>query len=464
MSITLESLPSIAFSPDELLVLGTGSYTSTQLAKLCLGQRSKRNLQIAASISLAGSRSVNPIDRSRLNELVTMFEKLDRTAPQALERAIMYPLTGPRIALMLSTLLESDDGDSFLASIDTFARIVLSAAIFAEETFEADIPVGVGNVVLFPELGGALFLNADEGSYVHASVSAGACVVTTSSGSVLLEFDQTLISVIVSNKAEWRLFSRLVAEADGISSSLEVNDVDPFGLYGYANGFPLQILSDETVNEWQEIYQSTWRFLVHHHRSQAIAMSTVLHLVVPQVLPAGFKPTTSATVSESFGSLITAKPVDAASCGETLIHEFHHAKLSAIMDIQQLCSEDSRRLYYAPWREDARPLNGLLQGAYAFMGIATYWNVVRKFSVNETARSRGEYQVAVLRDQVAIALEQVISDERSLSSDGQHFVNGMAKQLAVLQDEKISSHVMQEAKRLNETVFATWKQRNHRVI
>ncbi|MBG0564890.1 aKG-HExxH-type peptide beta-hydroxylase [Actinoplanes aureus] len=34
--------------------------------------------------------------------------------------------------------------------------------------------------------------------------------------------------------------------------------------------------------------------------------------------------------------------------------------------------------YYALWRDDPCPLNGLLQGVYAFVGITDFWWVRRK--------------------------------------------------------------------------------------
>jgi uncharacterized protein len=56
-----------------------------------------------------------------------------------------------------------------------------------------------------------------------------------------------------------------------------------------------------------------------------------------------------------------------------LIHEFQHVKLGAVLDLFDLCDSADRRLFYAPWRDDPRPVEALLQGAYAHVGVADYW-------------------------------------------------------------------------------------------
>ena len=57
-----------------------------------------------------------------------------------------------------------------------------------------------------------------------------------------------------------------------------------------------------------------------------------------------------------------------------LVHECQHAKLNAVLDLIPLSRPDQAR-YYAPWREDPRPLGGLLHGAYAYLGVSDFWRV-----------------------------------------------------------------------------------------
>jgi hypothetical protein len=61
---------------------------------------------------------------------------------------------------------------------------------------------------------------------------------------------------------------------------------------------------------------------------------------------------------------------------ETLIHEFQHIKLCGLIDMLPLIQPSEER-GYAPWREDPRPMGGILQGVYAFTGIVRFWDVQR---------------------------------------------------------------------------------------
>jgi HEXXH motif-containing protein len=54
----------------------------------------------------------------------------------------------------------------------------------------------------------------------------------------------------------------------------------------------------------------------------------------------------------------------------TLVHEFQHSELSVVPDLTRLYDAGPDEFYYAPWRNDPRPFGGLLQGVYAFIGVA----------------------------------------------------------------------------------------------
>ena len=51
-----------------------------------------------------------------------------------------------------------------------------------------------------------------------------------------------------------------------------------------------------------------------------------------------------------------ALPADGETLALLLIHEFQHVKLGAVLDLLDLCDPADRRLFYAPWRDDPRPL------------------------------------------------------------------------------------------------------------
>jgi hypothetical protein len=89
---------------------------------------------------------------------------------------------------------------------------------------------------------------------------------------------------------------------------------------------------------------------------------------------------------------------------ETLVHEFQHLKLCGLMDMLPLIEPSDER-GYAPWREDPRPLGGILQGAYAFTGIVRFWNVQRRVETEPSDILRAN----VLCERWRLAIEQVTS-------------------------------------------------------
>jgi hypothetical protein len=61
-------------------------------------------------------------------------------------------------------------------------------------------------------------------------------------------------------------------------------------------------------------------------------------------------------------------------------------------------------LVYAPWRDDPRPLSGILQGIYAFVGIAGFWR--------HRANRLAEYEFALWRIQLLRVLGELREDPR----------------------------------------------------
>src|SRR5690606_21063095 len=81
----------------------------------------------------------------------------------------------------------------------------------------------------------------------------------------------------------------------------------------------------------------------------------------------------SASSGDAYGSMVVARPAGALALAETLVHEFQHSKLAALIHLFPLADDDRAERYYAPWRPDPRHLTGLLHGAYAFTGVAGFW-------------------------------------------------------------------------------------------
>jgi hypothetical protein len=131
------------------------------------------------------------------------------------------------------------------------------------------------------------------------------------------------------------------------------------------------------VRQWRRGLTAGWRLLNRHHVEVSREIAAGISVLTPLAQTAGGH--ASATLSDAFGCIFLSLPSSARNVAVTLAHELQHAKLSALMDLFPLIAPGHTGKYYAPWRTDPRPIIGLLHGAYAFLGVASFWRRQRSF-------------------------------------------------------------------------------------
>jgi hypothetical protein len=119
-------------------------------------------------------------------------------------------------------------------------------------------------------------------------------------------------------------------------------------------------------------------------------MAEMVSTIVPLITRGTLQ---SATAPATFGAISTSWPPTPVALAETLIHEFQHLKLSALMDMRPLTGACDDRVY-APWRPDPRPAAGVLQGLYAHMGVTRFWDIQRQLETDpdEVLRAQVTYE------------------------------------------------------------------------
>ena len=135
---------------------------------------------------------------------------------------------------------------------------------------------------------------------------------------------------------------------------------------------PASPLSEEEFAQWGSAYGGAWRLIQKHYPEYVAGLTAGLRVIVP-LAPSPDGHAASGTARQAFGALGLALPPEPEVLALLLIHEFQHVKLGAVLDLFDLYDESDTRLYYAPWREDPRPLEGLLQGTYAHVAVVDYW-------------------------------------------------------------------------------------------
>ncbi len=121
------------------------------------------------------------------------------------------------------------------------------------------------------------------------------------------------------------------------------------------------------------------------------------------VVPVGYdeEKHLSASYREAIGTLYLTLHPDPVVMAEALVHEFSHAKLNALLELDPVLQNDWEAIHPSPYRPDPRPMMGVLLGAHAFVAVARFLDAI---DAPGMARRRAELAaknraaVATLRD------------------------------------------------------------------
>ncbi|MFD0468123.1 HEXXH motif-containing putative peptide modification protein [Nonomuraea thailandensis] len=252
----------------------------------------------------------------------------------------------------------------------------------------------------------------------------------------------------------WQGLRRLTAEHQGVGVRFLLDDIDPDRVPG-AEVAPTR-LSPEEVAQWRATLRAAWELLVRHHWTAAQEIADTITVLTPLAGPKDG--VSSATPYQALGSVGLSIPPDPQLFAVTLAHEAQHTKLTALLDMVALTRPDGGRRFYAPWRDDPRPIAGLLQGVYAHLGIAGFW---RRQRVHEAgaAALRAHTEFARWRDAAASAA-QVIAGSGLLTQAGEQFVAATSRTLNDWSREPVPDDARSAAGQAADDHLSAWRRRN----
>jgi uncharacterized protein len=241
---------------------------------------------------------------------------------------------------------------------------------------------------------------------------------------------------------------RTLAAAGDPPLTVEFDDLDP---YRDAHHVPAAgRRTDDETDEWGRRLAEAWQILTHHAPERAAEIAMGLQCLVPLTKPDP-RAARSATSMEAIGVIGLDLPRAATDFAVALVHEFQHSKLSAVLDIVPLY-EDSDRTFFAPWRADPRPIGGLFQGVYAFLGVADLWRVL---CADPAAFPQAQREFAGARAQVTDAVE-TLRESGLLTGEGARFVQVMADEVDTLHASHIPAATVAAAERNLAGLRAAW--------
>lgn len=351
-----------------------------------------------------------PADRA-WDELTELHDD----APEAVRSVLLYPQVGRWLGCLVRRLHGTGTGSPPLWQDAGHLWSLLAAAkVVAGVDVEVPVPVRDGTSVV-PGIGFVAFPTPESG---HAVFRPGADMWFRGAA-VRVPHD------LATTAPGWHPIP--VLTAPGAVARLDSHD--PFRGIERTRPYrsPTQPV-ERDVELWNETWRGAWSVLVHDDPVQARAIAATMTVVVPWSTrrESGF---TSATAEEAFGSVMLARPTRSERLAETLVHEFHHTKLSGLLDLVDLLHEDRGALLYTAWRDDPRPLPGVLHGLYAFSAVAEFWRKRCRIAASPEAW----FELAYWRRQ-AHDIATAVTDRPELTPAGRAFVRGVVDRLEACTD------------------------------
>ncbi|MEU8554392.1 HEXXH motif-containing putative peptide modification protein [Streptomyces anthocyanicus] len=186
-------------------------------------------------------------------------------------------------------------------------------------------------------------------------------------------------------------------------------------------------LDDAERKRWLQAWSGTALALRAGGAQRLAEAGALLRCLVPLETPPDVgtgRGSCSATRREAFGALLSSTPPDPVTLAATLVHELQHAKLAALSDLVTLHRAGPAARYFAPWRADPRPYDGLLQGTYSHLALAAF-HQRRALVGGLPDRDWAWAQHARYRAQVGAALPALVGSP-DLTVRGRRFVDEMA--------------------------------------
>ncbi|MEU1189642.1 HEXXH motif-containing putative peptide modification protein [Streptomyces sp. NPDC005859] len=435
-----------------LTELGRSEGGADTLALLVRDQDTRRLLLLRAVLDAAQGADAAicpPAEKSRLRDDWALLSEADRAgradrargpaggvAASSARARLLYPLTGPWALTCLRGLDPVErppapqDARELRRAVAHFSALAATAAARAGIPFTAELTAHDG-VLHLPSLGTLHTATAGDTAVraVHARNRLTLRRPDAPDVTVFLEHGCGAWSGALS----WTSAHALPGLVPG-APPMPLDDLAP---YRSVRDDPRHralsaptTLDDPERKRWLQAWSGTAAALRSGGERRVAEAQALLRCLVPLEMPPDAEGPgesdggCSATRRDAFGALLCSTPPSPVAFAATLVHELQHAKLAALSDLTTLHQAGSEARYFAPWRPDPRPFDGLLQGAYAHLGLADFFQR-RALTADPAHRESAWAQHARYRAQVGATLPALVGSPH-LTVRGRRFVDSMA--------------------------------------
>ncbi|MEV6007777.1 HEXXH motif-containing putative peptide modification protein [Streptomyces sp. NPDC051976] len=463
--------------PDDLLrEMGRTGSGPRVLEMLVADQRRRRLLVLRALLDAVRAAPAGTLPAGTAEGVLRdwkLLEEAEQADPAAARRIVHYAHTGPWAERCLRALTVTGQAHRAAAGLPYLAALGAAAAARAGLRFSTDVPVRNGELTL-PTLGhyrppagmgypgtvsrvqvkgdgNLLWLHLDGRAVDHARDHASRRPDVPHAVEVRRGPD----GVWRSAAPGWRPLQALRTE-DG--QTVLIDDADPYrDEERHSN--PYGLVAADTVDavartQWHTAWRDAQPWLRLGDGTRAQEAAALLDCFVPLAgLPTAH---CSATRREAFGALLSTTPHSGLELAGTVVHELQHTKLLALSEATVLHTADNTPAYWAPWRPDPRPFDGLFQGAYAHLALADFY---LKVALTDTVPARRDTAWADhcrCRQQVEAALPALLGSNR-LTPQGRTLVKEMAAHHTRLKENSPPDGHLARAAAYVETSRVIWR-------
>ncbi|GCB52784.1 HEXXH motif-containing putative peptide modification protein [Streptomyces sp. NL15-2K] len=425
-SATGEEAPPLLFpSPADVLALAAGEEDHHLIEQLRGQQRGARAVVLGELLRIAAAVTTGRTDESIRPQWVRdLLLQAERANPGAVSEVLRHPCVGRWMSRALRALYSPPGGPrawSGTPPADLSHLYSIAAAAGFNAGVALTLPLSVRDGFVFlPGLGAADF-SGTGATAAQISGDGRTALIRAGSNEVMLPSRSN------PRPRGWVPVTRVRRPVRrGISFDLVLEDRDP---YRQTDG-PVapRPLGQTDVTHWRRTTREAADLLARVAPRQAETLATALTSLTPW--PRSDGAMASVSSSDAFGGAVISSPPDAEDLAVTLLHEFRHMKLNAVLDCLDLYEEGESpdgELFYAPWRDDPRPLPGFFHGVFAFFGVSDFWRKLVEEATGETLR-RAQFQLAYWRAQTRDAYVALCSSPR-LTAAGREFAAAVGKGL-----------------------------------
>lgn len=453
-------LPRHGLPPRQFDALVAGEGGRATIAHLWDAERSRRLVLLRLLAALVRHRTgatgvLESVDQAW--DVLSGAEQRSRTVTDDL---LLLPQTGQWLRQTLLRLQETGEParaePPLWVDVGQFHLIAAAAAVRTGVTFALHLPARSGRLWL-PSLGSAS---------LPGPVAPWQAVEARFDGRILdVGHDRhslRLAAPLQQQSPGWQPEPVLTLDWPDGPQQVLLSDTGPYRVQQTLAPSNSSASTQESAQRWTGLLRRSLPLLARADPQAAEEVAACLRSIEP--LPAaGLFRWRSATMGDSMGGMAIAEPTGPQPAGDAqlaavLVHEIQHSKLSALLHMYGLHGPDGQARFYAPWRDDPRPLRGMLHGVYAFAAVARFWRgyLLSGCAPGEEA-ALAAFEFAVRRIQLQRALAQLTTDS-GLTALGHRMVDQLTeKNDRWLQEDIAQQTVPEAAARVVEDHAANWR-------